>query len=223
MLKKLYIKTIILKFIFYFVLFMTASCTHKNEEHPVESTKVIEVAQDIKIPQQIITELDKELSEEHKLSSPVYIFLPLQVLFTDAHQQTLKKPQFLFQFEKGGGEVDLSQIIKSQGSFYMSFPAEQFSSTLELLHLYYISQSPIKKIDNENYGLGCGKWVDLKSRYKKLQLVDFLKLNTTDLRYLHVLAGHFLFVFKQASQIYLTQLSITDSRFQQKLCNSLQK
>jgi hypothetical protein len=178
------------------------------------------VAQDIKLPRNLFKELEKEISDDLKTTLPVFVYMPLQVEFREKGHGVLKDSPLLFSFEKGGGQVDLKEVVAGQGTFFMSFPAGQFSETAELMHLYYISQAPVRKIDQENFGLGCGKWVDIKSRFKKLQNPEFLKLNTTQLRHLFVLAGHYVFVFKETNQIYLSQLSVTDSRFTNELCIS---
>jgi hypothetical protein len=183
---------------------------------------VKEVAQDIRLPRNLFKEFEKEISDEFKNLTPVFVFLPLTVEFKEnEHQNVLKDSLIRFEFEKGGGQIDLNDLVKGTGSFYMSFPAEQFGTNLELTHLYFISQSPTKKIANETFGMGCGKWIDIKSHFKQLQKPDYLKLNTTELRHLRVLAGNYIFVFKQTNQIYLTQLTINDSRYTNLLCKSI--
>jgi hypothetical protein len=104
----------------------------------------------------------------------------------------------------------------------MYFPEEQFkNSEMDLLHLFFVSNSPQTKINNEQFGLGCGKWNDLKSSFKNLQNADYLKLNTNDLRYLKVIAGTYIFVFKKARNLLLTQLTITNSRHTDSLCTQV--
>ncbi len=209
-----------------FLVFLTAcSFQHEDEKQTLNTIKVKEVAEDIKLPLNLFKEFEKEITEEFKSVNPVYIFMPLQVQFneTDGNRGVLKDTLIRYELEKGGGQVDLKDVVSGTGSFYMSFPAEQFASTVELTHLFYISESPVKKIQGENFGMGCGKWMDLKSHFTKLEKPTFLKINTTQNRHLHVLAGHYLFVFKQTNQIYLTQLTLTDSRYSNELCNSLEK
>lgn len=203
-------------------LFLTACSSHHGNE-TVNTIQVNEVAEDIKLPLNLFKELEKEFADEFKSVSPVFIFMPLKVQFSETHdgRGVLRDTDIQFELEKGGGKVDLKDVVSGQGSFYMHFPVEQFASTLELTHLYYISQAPIKNIQNEPFGLGCGKWIDLKAHFKKLTKPETLKLNTTQQRHLHVLAGHYVFVLKQTNQIYLAQLTITDSRYPNELCTAL--
>jgi hypothetical protein len=51
-----------------------------------------------------------------------------------------------------------------------------------------------------------------------LQKKDFLRVNTTGNRHLHVLAGSYVFVFRKSNQVLLTQITITDSKNKNNLC-----
>lgn len=198
-------------------------CSSHEEHKSINTIQVKEVAEDINLPLNLFKEFEKELVEEFKNLSPVFIFMPLQVQFTETHdgRGVLKDTAIQFNLEKGGGKVDLKEVVAGQGSFHMHFPAEQFPSTLDVAHLYYISQAPVKKIQGESFGMGCGKWIDLKDHFKKFTKQGVLKFNTTQMRHLQVLAGHYVFVLKQGNQIYLSQLTLVDSRFPDALCNSL--
>lgn len=204
-------------------ILLLSACSSHHQSDTTHTVKVKEVAEDINLPLNLFKEFEKELEEEFKNVSPVFIFIPLQVQFSETHdgRGVLKDTAIQFDLEKGGGRVDLKEVVSGQGSFYMHFPAEQFTSTMEVAHLFYISQAPVKNIQGEAFGLGCGKWIDLKGSYKKFTNANTLKFNTTGLRHLHVLAGHYVFVFKQGNQIYLSQLTLTDSRFPETFCNSV--
>jgi hypothetical protein len=177
-----------------------------------------QLAHEVQIPGKIMSDIENEISGDTKGIAPVYVFLPLSVRFDEAQDGVLSKAHIVYNFPKGGGELDLKDLVTGFGSFYLSFPEEQFDKKNELMHIYYVSQSPVKKLDGENFGLGCGRYIDLKKSFSKLQNEDFLKLNTSDLRYLYVTAGRYIFVFRQASQVYITQLTITDSRYKNELC-----
>ncbi len=202
------------------VTLLLVSCTQHHKEVPPYSIEVNEVAKDVLIPKQMLKELDQELAEDFKSSPPLYSFIPIQVKFDELQAGVLSKPSILFNFPKGGGAIDLKDIVSADGSFYMSFPESQFVKENELLHIYFVSNSPKKSIDGESFGMGCGKWNDLKSSFSKLKKADYLKLNTSNLRYLHVVAGTFVFIFRQGKNIYLNQLTVTDSRHNSLLCNS---
>ena len=124
-------------------------------------------------------------------------------------------------FPKGGGEINLNQYIKKQGSFFLSFPKEQFEEMPSLSHFYFISKMPKKTIDQEVFGLGCGQWVDLSGSYKKFTKSDFFKLNTTEQRYLYTAAGYYIFVFRKAQNVYLTHLHLYNEDYKDLECPDL--
>ena len=197
---------------------LLVGCTQNRAPENDEIIDIRSIAKEVQIPKILMTSLVKEIISDSKTLTPVYLFMPLQVRFTELSDGVLKKPAVRFSFPKGGGTIDLKDVVSGFGSFFLSFPAEQFDENYEFLHLYYISNSPVKKIENESFGLGCGKMIDLKKSFSKLQNPEFLKLNTSDLRYLYVTAGMYVFVFKKSSQIFMAQLTISDSRYSKELC-----
>lgn len=200
------------------LLFFLVGCTQNSSPENEEIIEIKSIAKEVQIPKGLMTSLVKEIISDSKTLTPVYLFMPLQVRLTEQNEGVLKKPAIRFSFPKGGGKIDLKDVVTGFGSFFLSFPPEQFDDSYDFLHLYYISNSPVKKIESESFGLGCGKMIDLKKSFSKLQKSDFLKLNTSDLRYLHVTAGLYVFVFKKASQIFMAQLTISDSRYDKELC-----
>lgn len=201
-----------------FLALLLTGCFKNNEPDVIETIEVKTIAKDVQIPKILMSEIADEIAKESKTIAPVYLFMPLQVQFTEFNEGVLKSPAIRYLLPKGGGNIDLKDVVTGFGSFYLSFPPEQFENKPEFLHLYYISNSPIKKIENESFGLGCGKMLDLKKSFNKLKKFDFLKLNTSEQRYLYVTAGTYVFVFKQSSQIYMAQLTILDSRYNKELC-----
>lgn len=204
--------------LFSVMLSLFSGCFKKNDSVHFENIEINDIAKEAMVPKLVMTEIENEFKKETKTITPVYIFRRAMVQFNEHSEEVLTKPAIRFQLPKGGGRIDLKDIVTGVGSFYMSFPAEQFVENQELLHIYYISDSPVKKIENESFGMGCGKMVDLKKSFRKLKDADFLKLNTSDLRYLYVAAGRYVFVFRQAAQIYMSQVTITDSRYSKELC-----
>lgn len=198
-------------------LFILMGCEKKIETKP----RIIvnkSMAADFKIPDKIFTEIKNNLGENFKVE-PEFLFTELEVeLFTD-QKSVLSYSNLVFKLPKGGGAIDLKDYVTGEGSFYLSFPKEQFLDKPSLEFLFYISDSPKVKIRNEFYGLGCGQWVDLKPRFTNLQDKTFLKVNTVDQTYVHVLTGQYIFVFKKGIQYYLTHLNLKDSRYQQKTCS----
>lgn len=202
----------------YFFLVLLSGCFDKAAEVQIENVEINEIAKEAFIPKLVMSEVHEDFLKDTKTIAPVYMFTPVQIQFNELNENVLRKPAIKYSFPKGGGSIDLKDVVTGAGSFYMSFPAEQFDENHELMHLYYVSNSPVQEIDGESFGLGCGKVVDLKKSFKKLKKPDFLKLNTNDIRHLRVLAGRYIFVLRQAAQVYLSQVTISDSRYVKELC-----
>jgi hypothetical protein len=201
----------------YFIFTLLLSC-HSKESH-FEGTvdKSDAVADDIKIPKKIFENIVENIKNESATAEPVYLFFPLSVIFASTESSAIAKP-VQSEFPNGGGRIDISTSVKGSGSFYFYFPPEQFEKLPELEHLYFMTEYPQKKIDNEIFGLGCGRWVDLKKQFPNFTNKNKVILNTTAQRYLYVAGGYYVFVFRKANQVYLSHLHVDDSRFNQLKC-----
>lgn len=193
-------------------------CTAKKTAAEPQVIKVDELAQDFPIPQQLFKIVETELLGETKVLVPVFSYTSLQVLFTEKTAKTLTSPNLLYMLPKGGGQIDLQNVVAGQGSFFLSFPAEQFENLPPLSHLYYLSLAPKINIDSEEFGLGCGKWIDLRDKFSELNKNNFLNLNTSDNRHLFVAAGHYVFVFRKLNQVVLAQMTLVDTKNSFLLC-----
>lgn len=209
------------KFILIIISFVFASCSSKHQENKDYAIiKKDELAKDFKIPSKILDSIDQSILTELKSVRPVYIFSPIEVILESEDKKMIKNGGVKIEFPNGGGQLNLSDYIYGQGTFSIKFNKKIFEKNPELIHLYYISDSPVKSIDGEKYGLGCGKMVDLKPKYDVFISDTGLVLNTTHERHLSVLAGYYVFIFKNKNQVWLTHLHITDKNFTESLCSS---
>jgi hypothetical protein len=202
-----------------FFLFLMTAC-HQNEKQHKNTTEVNveDLAADFKLPRKIFDQIDSNIQTDTKNLRPVYLFSPLTVQLTSENNSVVKNSPVQISFPNGGGSVDLKDYVDQQGTFSLSFPKKQFELLPNLESLYYISDVKSKKIDDEEFGLGCYKMAHLEKNFEQLQKSDFLKLNTTNQRYLHVVAGYYVFVFRNNNQVYMTHLHLTDSRYPDQSC-----
>ncbi|MES2801576.1 MAG: hypothetical protein V4654_03710 [Bdellovibrionota bacterium] len=201
-------------------LMMLLSACEKAIESKPQIIANNSLADDFKVPEAIFAAIKKSMGEVVTIE-PEYIFTDLEVEIRTDQKSVLSYSRLLFKLPNGGGAIDLKDYVTGEGSFYLSFPAAQFEAKPELTFLFYISDSPKVKIRDEEYGLGCGQWVDLKPKFGKLQDKTFLKLNSIDHTYAHVLSGQYIFVFKKGIQYYLTHLNLLDSRYSDKMCSAI--
>lgn len=198
-------------------------CGDKHEKtEPIYEVHYKSLAPDFKIPKAIYEQLEKSLGKDFK-GMPEYTYTGLKVQLSADYEGILSHKKIMINLPYGGGVVDLKDYLVGEGSFYLSFPKEQFGKDTEVYSIFYLSEAPKIKIEDEEFGLGCGQWLDLTSKISSLQKIDFLKVNTTEKRYLYVLSGQYVFVLKKGNQFVLTHANIIDSRFDDNLCTKVFK
>lgn len=205
--------------LFIFVIIHFLGC----EKPHITKPKIISInslAADFKVPEKIFKVIQESIAPNTK-TEPDYIFTDLEVEIHSDQKNVLSYSDLLFKLPNGGGSIDLKDYVTGEGSFYLNFPPEQFETKPELAFIFYLSDSPKVAIRGEEYGLGCGQWVDLKPKFEQLKVKKFLKLNTVDHTYAHVLSGQYLFVFKKGLQYYVTHLNLLDSRYNDKMCSAI--
>lgn len=204
----------------FFLIFFGLFACKKAELVKPSIVELNESAEDIQVPTKMFPLIKDVLGKDFK-TDPEYLYTSIAVEFYST-QNVLTQERVQFKFPNGGGQIDLAELVSGQGSFYMSFPEEQFNKgQLLFIKLFYISNSPKIKIGHDEYGLGCGKMADLTPQIKNLQNPTFLKLNSTNKSYINVLAGNYIMVYQKGVQFYLSHLKVTDSRFKDQLCDSL--
>lgn len=203
------------------VILLIYGCTKHHDPDPVVVNEK-DLATDFKIPKAFVDKIKDSMGKEIH-AQPEFIFTNLDVVLLTDQENVLKQPMTRIKLPNGGGKIDLADYVTGQGSFYLSFPSDQFTNPqITLENIYYISDAPQIKIENESYGIGCGKWIEMKPKIKELQTSKFLKLNTFDQRYMYVAAGQYIVVLKRGlSQFFLSHLNLTDSRYTDKLCSSI--
>ncbi len=190
------------------------ACSKKTETAP-ENVYINETAKDFKVPQDLFSIVQKKYPDSQ------YIFSPLIVRLHNETGSVMNAETFDIHFPSGGGTLDYSKYIFRQGSFYLSFPKEQFDEKTTIEHVFYISNAPKVDLHKNKVGLGCGQWTDLYNHFFDFQKKNFLKLNTTDLRHLYVTAGQYIFVMKKEKNILISHLDITDTTQEDKLCHKI--
>lgn len=204
-------------------LLLSACPLFKKGEVSYQEVAIESRAADFKVPKVIFDEIEAEIVKESPNLQPVYLFSPIQVTLESQSRGVVKGDAVHVTFPNGGGQLDLKDYVLGSGTFSISFPSIQFESLPQLIGLYFLSDSPQRKIEDEVFGLGCGQFVNIKDQFASLQNEGFLKLNTTSLRYLYVVSGIFMFVFRDRNQVHLSHVHVTDSRYPDFFCSSLYK
>lgn len=146
--------------------------------------------------------------------------LPAKVYLIEKNRGILGGNKSL-ELGKGGGEIDLSKWLSDKrGSFYIVFEPQEMPEG-SVLKVYFLSRAKKRRVDGDNVGSGCNTYLDITSYYNKTMKKEGFLANTTDARHLSLLGGTFVFVVTtEKGPLQLTQVSVTDSRYPQLLCQN---
>lgn len=172
--------------------------------------EISETGPDVRIP----SELWKKIGGDE--GKDTVTFSTLKVRLVEVTKGVLVDPVVEIQMPRGGGEIDLSQFVRGdKGTFQVFFDLEEMPDE-EKLQAYFVSRARKRKIDNEVWGSGCHKYMDIRSFILKDGKKKGIEVNVTRNRHLSVLGGSF--VFAMAKQV--TQVNFTDSHQPHLFCGS---
>lgn len=182
--------------------------------HQFAFAKTIEMTEwgaDVKIPQKIWDQFGNVGGKEQMS------FSAIQVRLVEKNPGVLIDPEVVIKFPRGGGEIDLAQVVKDQaGTFRVYFDLEEVASD-DKMKAYFISQARKRKIDGEVWGAGCNKYMDIKKFILGAGKDHGIEVNTSRSRHDSVLGGTFFF----ASGTQITQITFKDSKQAHLFCDSV--
>ncbi len=133
----------------------------------------------------------------------------------------------------GGGVLDLADFVENRrGSYYLKveFAKTKTEETNEAavkdfskesIRVFYLSNSRRRKWGGKIVGSGCNKYYDITSFFEKSMKGNGLLLNTTDHLDVTSTAGSFFFAVQLNKTLYISQLSVKDSRFNSLQCHPM--
>lgn len=201
-----------------FCLVLT-SCKEKSVEWPDEhfAATEIEAANDLRLPETLWQKLSYE---DTKTTPPsgLYQFLPATIEMVEKTPGVLKTSPVVLQLTAGGGKIDLAQYLSgNQGTFYIRLRFGNEAEDKEP-RIFFLSNARKRRIGDEIWGTGCNSYTDITDYYRKTLSKSGLAVNTTQARYVSLLAGSFVFAANDGKQIALSQISLTDSTQERLLC-----
>jgi hypothetical protein len=105
-------------------------------------------------------------------------------------------------------------VTPLKGEFHLKITLEdEHHARQPISKVYFISQSKTRKIENETYGSGCGKYMDVTSYFNKQMKKTGFELYTADQRYVSVLRGTFILVSYLPEALQLASVTFLDSRY----------
>lgn len=214
--------------LFFAALIFCATSCKKNVDNPAvqetESTKTVKVndlGRDFLVPSVLwdrISGLDLVAAAQQ---TGTVVYLPITVKFTEKNSGVLVKPVMIFEFGKGGGDLDLAQVTTGQtGTFFMQFQFQGFEAA-DSMSIYYVSAGRKRQVEGDIWGSGCNRFMDIKKYIVSQNQQKGLEVNTYRDRHITMLAGHFIFSTQVNKQVLVTQVSIHDSTKPMFLCENL--
>ncbi len=114
-------------------------------------------------------------------------------------------------FIEGGGDLDLFNYVVGKGPFFIRLiPELSFDSDL---HLLYISDSPGKMVEDEQWGNGCGQIYDLSEAKDQFIYDNGIHVTSSRRHYLHLMAGTFVFFQLVEERLFIGYIRLLDSRY----------
>ncbi|HMN68236.1 MAG TPA: hypothetical protein PKC28_06820 [Bdellovibrionales bacterium] len=204
---------------------------HESREEADHTTDLADRAakqssRDVKLPRALVGRIEKEyrefLTKKNAVSEKEPIkrrLLNVNVELTQRRAAALHEPVRIAT-PLGGGVVDFAEFVTPlRGSFQLRIrPRKDDNADLSDARVFYVSRAKARKIDGENYGAGCDKYMEITTMfYKKMNQSGF-ELFTTDQRYLTVMAGTFVIVAFEKDALHVGSVTFTDSRYPERLC-----
>lgn len=197
-----------------------AAESEKMSERPSQAG-----SRDVKIPRSLVQQLDKDYRAfltKNEVSAKENI---KRMLMNVSAELTQKRDAALHENLRvntplGGGIIDLSEIVTPvRGSFSLKIMTKKEDGNQPSnLRVYFVSRGKQRRVDGEDYGAGCGRYMDVTSYFNKKMSKSGFELYTANQRYLSVVGGTFVAVGFEKEAMQVGTLTFTDSRYPELLC-----
>ena len=206
------------------VFAMSAACT-KTSTFRTESAQILKIDElpgDFKMPAKVWEIVEKNPDQKagtEAATSPAIFYSSIQVFLTEKNDHILKTPSTIIEFPRGGGTIDISEFTTGDaGSFFVGFELPEEFNEGKNFKVLYVSQGRKRKLEDRVYGSGCNQYFDITSKFTEMMKTEGIKANTTRQRHVTLLAGHYIFSIIKDTKIFITQVTFTDSKNKNLLC-----
>lgn len=165
--------------------------------------------------------------------SKEYVPMTVRLIEKPDNKGILQSHDHQLFFGAGGGVIDLADFVENRrGSYYLQIEfgkgkADENNDVVpkdfskETVKVFYLSNSRRRKWDGKIIGSGCYKYYDITSFFEKSMKANGFLLNTTDHLDVTTIGGSFFFAAQINKTLYISQLSIKDSRFHSIQCRPM--
>lgn len=146
-------------------------------------------------------------------------YMKLNVGLRELHRGVLSQPGLLLRFGQGGGSVDFADYIKGKsGSFVITVKIPIEKEKMERFAVFFWSNGKPRKIGETIYGSSCDKVLNITNYFKSTMSDSGIQVSVDKQKYLTLLAGTYVFAMKMDSTLFVSQLTVKDSRYREWHC-----
>ena len=188
----------------------------EGEDSSWVSEKMPFTYQNIQVPREMWNLVKDALREKGAKEEQIENFAihptSVSIEVTAQERNVLKEGKnYKLLFIEGGGDLDLFKYISGRGQFHLRFSPHLVNG--KDYHLFYLSDSPGKAMEGDQWGNGCGQIYDLSNSAHKFLGGEGMLLTTSKRHYLHLMAGVFVFFQLVDERLYLGYIRVMDSRY----------
>ncbi len=215
-----------------FISLTVVGCLKEDHfsKHEYKEVSVRELAEDVIITDKVwdliqgkesgAAVADSNDSHGKKAATPTKPKITLastDVLLVEKNENILSDRALQIKFPQGGGSLDFSRYVTTKkGTFYLSF---KFSDeNFQPQKIIFVNRVIPRAMGSEKWGMGCHFAVDITDKFLKENGTRGIELNTSDLRYLNVVGGTFIFSAQKENNLYVSQITFSDSRYKSLDC-----
>lgn len=192
---------------------------HNEEASDAKKIQIRSIPDEVHLPSTLFDTLETAGRGEDRLKVNKIPFelMEVSVVLREKNEGVLGEKEYLVQFPKGGGSLDISQFTTNKsGTFYLA--VQYPNPSKETDKVYFVSKAKRRKIGDEVWGSGCNKYFDLTNFFFKTGFKEGIKANTTDFRHLSLLGGSFVVAVNDGKKVRTAQVRVFDSKNPQFFC-----
>ncbi len=200
---------------------------HGEVDPDLEVRSAKQSSRDVKIPRALVTRLESEYRAyltSNQLPPQETLKRKLIDVSVELRQ---RKPAALHEDVRintplGGGVIDLAEFVTPlRGAFQLLIkPRGENHASIDNLRVFFVSRAKERLIDGENYGSGCGRFMEVTKVFDKKMSSTGFELFTADQRYVSVLSGVFVMAAFTKDALQVGSVAFADSRFPELMCEN---
>lgn len=192
---------------------------------PMNEKPAKQSSRDVKIPRALVAKLEKEY-REYLTQQQVIVkegvqrrLINVMAELTQKHEASLHENTRVIT-PLGGGVIDLAEhVTPLRGAFSVKLiPFRESGADIDGARVFFVSQAKARNLSGDQFGSGCGKYMEITSYYNKKNKGKGFDVYSTDRRYASVLGGTFVIVNFEKEALGVASVQFTDSRYPDLFC-----